>query len=463
MVQDGKHILINSAIGETRMAIIQYGTVTDIRLFRDHTPSFVGAIYLGRVTRLSSELQAAFVELDNGIDGFLPLKNLPKTPGKKPKDLTTLLHQGQRLIVQVTADASSGKSFKLTAKAELVSSAIVLHPFRSGAFVSSRIKDPELRSELKKFGEEFVPKDIGLTFRTDVEHIAFEQLKITAASMIKHWRSVTKNIKDKKCPPLLSQGPNPIEQIMREYSSANIDSIIVDQASAFKSARHWAATFAPHLSDRITHYTEPTALFDAFEVSDDIDGVASPEVLLNSGAWITIEETEALTAIDVNMGKATVSKDTETATFAINREAAREIFRQIRLRGIGGLIVIDFIDMADKGKMKSLLHFIDELTFDDPMPLQRSNISSFGLLELTRRSKSIPLDRMLLEKTVIRKSTAAKCLDMIRTAEQNALNNPGLPVTIKIDKNEKKWLEDHSQIFDDFIKRTGSELKMEQI
>ncbi len=461
-MKDGKHILINDAIGETRMAIMQYGTVTDIRVFRDHAPSYVGAIYLGRVTRLSSELQAAFVELENGLDGFLPLKNLPKTPGKKPKDLTTLLHQGQRLIVQVTADAKPGKSCKLTAKVELISTSIVIHPFRTGAFVSSRIKDPEKRSALKLFGEEIVPDDIGLTFRNEAEDIPFDQLKMTASEMIKVWRHASKEIKNKKCPSLLSQGPNVIEQIMREYSSSDIKSILIDQASALKEATSWAKSFAPGLLDVISHYNEKTPLFNQYQVTDDIEGVTSPEVMLNSGAWITIEETEALTAIDVNMGKATVSKDTQTAIFSINREAAREIFRQIRLRGIGGLIVIDFIDMTDKGNMKSLLHFVDELIFDDPMPLQRGNISSFGLLELTRRSKNIPLDSLLLEKKVAIKSVAAKCLDIIRTAEQEALNSPGLPVTIKIDNDEKKWLEDHSQIFDDFRIRTGSELKMER-
>lgn len=444
------------------MAIMQFGTVTDIRIFRDHAPSYVGAIYLGRVTRLSSELQAAFVELESGTDGFLPLKNLPKTPGKKPKDLTALLHQGQRLIVQVTADSKPGKSCKLTAKVELISTSIVLHPFRTGAFVSSRIKDPEKRSALKLFGEEIVPDDIGLTFRTDAEDISFDQLKMTASEMIKIWRHVSKDIKNKKCPSLLSQGPNVIEQIMREYSTSDIKSILIDQASALKEATSWAKAFAPGLLDLISHYNEKTPIFNKYQVTDDIEGVTSPEVILNSGAWITIEETEALTAIDVNMGKATVSKDTQTAIFSINREAAREIFRQIRLRGIGGLIVIDFIDMTDKGNMKSLLHFIDELIFDDPMPLQRGNISSFGLLELTRRSKNIPLDSLLLEKKVVVKSVAARCLDIIRTAEQEALNSPGLPVIIKIDNDEKKWLEDHSQIFDDFRNRTGSELKMER-
>lgn len=452
--------MINDAIGETRMAILQYGTVTDIRIFRDYAPSYVGAIYLGRVIRLSSELQAAFVELENGLDGFLPLKNLPKTPGRKPKDLTTLLHQGQRLMVQVSADAKAGKLCKLTAKVELISTSIVLHPFRAGAYVSSRIKDPEKRAALKSFGEKIVPDGLGLTFRTDAEHIPFDQLKKISQKMINIWLDASKDIKNKKCPSLLLQGPNVIEQIMREYSTADVKSILIDQAGALKDAKSWANLFAPGLLDVISHYNDKMPLFNEFQVTDDIEGITSSEVMLNSGAWITIEETEALTAIDVNMGKAIVSKDTQTAIFSINREASREIFRQIRLRGIGGLIVIDFIDMTDKGNVKSLLHFIDELIFDDPMPLQRGNISSFGLLELTRRSKNIPLDSILLEKKAIIKSVSTKSLDIIREAEQEALKNPGVPVIIKVEREEKIWLENHSQIFDDFRNRTGSELKM---
>ncbi|MBL4603804.1 MAG: S1 RNA-binding domain-containing protein, partial [Emcibacteraceae bacterium] len=132
-----RNILINSSIGETRMALIENDEITEIKLYRDHSPSYIGAIYQGRVTKISSEFQAAFVELDKNLNGFLPLKFLPKTPGKKPKDLTTLLHEGQRIIVQVTADASPGKSLKLTGRIELISTAVVLHPFRVGAFVSS--------------------------------------------------------------------------------------------------------------------------------------------------------------------------------------------------------------------------------------------------------------------------------------------------------------------------------------
>ncbi|MBT6036165.1 MAG: ribonuclease E/G, partial [Kordiimonadaceae bacterium] len=386
-MDNSKEILINSAIGETRMALLENGQVSEIRLFRDHHPSYMGAVYLGRVSKLSSELQAAFIDLGNNISGFLPLKTLPKIIGKKPKDLTSLLHEGERIIVQVTADATAGKSLKLTARPELVSTAVVFHPMRAGAFVSSRIKDPDRRTELKEFGKYVVLNDMGLTFRTEAADIPLDQLGETAGKLIDHWKKITRGLKNLKCPSLLSQGPDPIEQIMREFTSADISAIIIDQASALKTASLWAKNFAPDLISKISHYKSKQSLFSHYEVDDQIEQITSPHISLNSGAWITIEQTEALTVIDVNMAGAQFSSDHNKQIFSLNREAAREIFRQLRLRGIGGIIVIDFVDMKDKGQIKSLLHFIDELMLSDPEPVQRGNISSFGLLELTRRTK----------------------------------------------------------------------------
>ncbi|MBL4601461.1 MAG: ribonuclease E/G, partial [Emcibacteraceae bacterium] len=427
-------------------------------LYRDHSPSYVGAIYQGRVTKISSEFQAAFVELNKNLSGFLPLKFLPKTPGKKPKDLTTLLHEGQRIIVQVTADASPGKSLKLTGRIELVSTAVVLHPFRVGAFVSSRIKDPDRRAELKEFGQTLDIENIGLTFRTQAELIPLEQLKATADKLISHWQQISKI---PKCPALLTQGPNPVEQIMREFTGVDVEKIIIDHASAMKDAVGWANTFAPDLVDKITPHKEKQPLFSQYEVDDEIEQMTDIHVTLKSGAWITIEPTEALTVIDVNMGDAHFSSDHEKQIFSLNREAAHEIFRQLRLRGIGGIIVIDFIDMANKGQIKSLHHYIDELMQRDPLPIQRGNISSFGLLELTRKAVQQDLGQLLLAKNILSKNVVSGSLDILRTAEQEANEKPGQPITIKVDGEIKKWLDGQSQILDKFQKRTGSILKME--
>jgi len=457
----GNKIIINRAIGETRMALIENDQVAEIRLFRDHAPSYVGAIYLGRVTKLSTEFQAAFIELDNNLSGFLPLKTLPKSPGKKPKDLTSLLHEGQRIIVQVTADAAPGKTLKLTGRVELVSTAMVFHPFRAGAYVSSRIKDPDKREELKKFGRTMKLDEYGVTFRTAAETFPLEQLTIIAREFILHWQSVTKNKEKLKCPSLLTQGPEPVEQILREFSTADVNDIIIDQANSVMVAKQWLKIFAPNLQKKVTHYTENENLFSRYEIDDEIEKIIAPHITLNSGAWITIEQTEAMTVIDVNMGDAHFSSDQQKQIFSLNREAAREIFHQLRLRSIGGIIIIDFVNMTNKGQVKSLLHFIDELMLLDPLPIQRGNISSLGLLELSRKSTGKNLNQALLEKPDLVHNLSAKCLNLIREVEREAREKPGLPCVIKVDTRTKKWFEDHSILFDQFQKRTGSVLQME--
>ena len=193
-----KKLIINCNIGETRFALLEDDQVSEIRLFRDHKPSYVGAIYLGRIIRVSREFQAAFVQLSKELTGFLPIKNMPKRSGKKIKDLTTALHEGERIIVQVTADAAPEKSLKLSGRIELISTALVVHPFRSGSFVSSRIKNPAKREELKKFGASLSIDDIGITFRTDAESLPLEQLKGTANNLIKNWNDISKMAPNKK-------------------------------------------------------------------------------------------------------------------------------------------------------------------------------------------------------------------------------------------------------------------------
>ena len=457
-----KKIIINNSIGETRAAVTTGDEVCDIRLFRDHTPSYVGTVFLGRVASLSKEMQAAHVDLGDGLTGYLPLKTLPKTPGKKPKDLTELLHEGQRVIVQVTADAVGDKGAKLTGKVELIAPSLVFHPFRAGAYVSSRIKDPDRREDLKQFGRTLDLNEYGLTFRTNAELMSNDNLTNIARNMILHWQDITRDIKNKKCPSLLTQGPNAIEQILREFASPDIDEILFDQVSDIAVAKIWAQGHAPDLTDKISQFKDGRSIFSHFEIEDDLEKLYSTRVPLKSGAWITIEHTEAMTVVDVNMGSAQFSNDQQKQIFSLNREAAREIFRQIRLRSIGGIIVIDFVDMTNKGDVKSLLHFVDELMLNDPEPIQRGNISSFGLLELTRRSRQLSLGAQLLKTRQTDKSVTSMCLDLLRNAERDAANNPGIPQVITVNKEMKNWFEQNSVLFDEFQKRTGSTLKMEQ-
>lgn len=451
-------LLINAALGEVRFALLEDDRPVEIRLFRDHAPSLVGAIYLGRVRHVSKEFQAAFVELDDGTEGFLPLTLLAKKPGKKPRDLTDALNEGEKIIVQVTQDAHGDKSPKLTGRVELTGGAIVLHPFRAGAFVSSRIKDPDRRQELKVFGEKLQLDGLGLTFRTDAEHVSLDKLKDTAQRLIAHWKDASADLRKRR---LLCQGPDPIAQIMRDHAIGSIDQILIDQPAVQKKALDWARTFAPELVDKITSPPEKTPLFDLYGVEDELENMTTPRIDLPSGAWITMEETEALCVIDVNMGRALLSRDREQQIMRVNREAASEIFRQLRLRGMGGIIVIDFIDMSAKGQVIKFLDHVDSLILRDPQQVQRSNISAFGLLELTRKARHLPLSHLLLTKPTPELNLTSHCLTLLRRAERDARSKPGQPWTIKVDKAAKTWFEDHHSLVDEFVRRTGCPLKME--
>jgi len=463
-------ILINSAIGETRIAHLEGDVPVEIRLFRDNDQSLVGAIYYGRVTALSQAFQAAFVDLGNGVTGFLPLKLLPKRPGRKPQDLSSLLHEGQKLIVQVTADAIDDKAVKLTCRIEIISPGLILHPFREGAFVSSRIKNPKRREELKKFGSSLNLHGMGLTLRTEAEYISLEELEKTAEYLVRHWRNAVDNRDKKKVPFLLSQSPDSLRQILREYGSNKHEHIIFDQPSVLKIAQSWAREFSPDLVSRMIAHQGNTPLFEHFGVEAELDQLFEKKIPLASGAWITIEQTEAMVVIDVNMGNARVHNDAQKQRFSVNSSAAREIFRQIRLRGLSGLIIIDFINMSAqddaphkvpvKSDISNLLGVIDNLILKDPVQIQRSNMSAFGLLELTRKSSHRSLSRQILSESSPVASVETASLALLRRSERDAAAKPGIPLVIKAAPPVRAWIMDHPQLLSAFTRRTGSKLEI---
>lgn len=456
----GCELLINSSIGETRLAVMEEEQVREIRLFRDHQPSLVGAIYVGRIVSLSSELQAAFVDLGRNITGFLPLSLLPKQPGKKPKDLTSLLHEGQKIVVQVSADALEGKSVKLTGRVELKSSSLILHPYREGAFVSSRIKDPNRREDLKKFGTDIDLKGMGLTFRTEAEHISNAVLKKTARQMIDHWLRVRNPKRDQKIPCLISQNPEPIHQILRDYASPAMERIVIDHPSALKKAQDWAKEFAPDLLDKIVGHQGRESLFSEAGIEAELDQMLDAKIPLSSGAWISFEHTEALCVVDVNTGSAAQTTDHARHILGVNLQAAHEIFRQIRLRGLGGLIIIDFINMSGKGDVTQLLDVIDTLMLQDPQQIQRSNISSFGLLEVARKSSHAPLSRQMIRPSSPQANATTEALDLLRMALRDAAAKPGIPLSLKTSEAVRQWLEKHPQLLQEFTRRSGSALTL---
>ena len=462
-----RKLLVSSAPGEVRAALLENDRPVEIRLYRDHEPSYVGAIYLGRIKSVSRELQAVFVELENGPEGFMPLKFLPKPNAgdkkqKKPKDLTQLVSEGQKIIVQVTRDPVEDKEASLTGRVELHASGVVLHPFRAGAFVSSRIKDPDRRHELKAFGESLDLEGYGVTFRTEAAELPDHMLAETAYRLLKQWKAIEKNLPVTMAPKLLAQGPEPISQILRTFGSNRMDAIIFDQAADLKSAHDWTEQFAPELTGRLEQSAPGEDPFSLYGVEDDLATLFEKRIRLDSGGWITIEQTEALTAIDVNTGEAHFSTDREQQILRLNREAAKEIFRQLRLRAIGGLIVIDFVNMSGKRETTALLDVIDNLIQADPQQTQRTNISAFGLLELIRKADVTSLGTKMLAARAPEANVATRALELLRDATREADREPGKPYTLKGPAAVLDWIRKHPGYSEEFTRRTGSPLKLEE-
>jgi len=451
-------ILINSAIGETRFALMEQGRAVEIRLFRDHAPGRVGTICHGRITALSKAFQAAFVDLGEDLTGFLPLSSLPKRPGRKPKDLTSLLHEGQKIIVQVSADASPGKSIKLTGRVELTSPVLILHPFREGAFVSSQIRDPERRQQLKDFASHIDSGNIGFTLRPDAAALGNDDIEKAVIHLARHWKRAVENRAKAKIPFLLAQRPDSLSQILRDYADSHIDRIILDRPSALKSARDWTQEFAPHLTGRMMLHQERQPLFDHYGVEEELEQIFDKHIPLPSGAWITLEQTEAMVVADVNMGAARGSDHPAKQRLQVNLEATKKIFRQIRLRGISGLMVIDYINMSGKADISNLLTVVDNCILSDPVQIQRSSLSSFGLLELTRKGRHLALSRHMLTDTTPMATIETKALALLRQAEQDAATRPGIPMKISADKETTAWLKAQNALTDKFTRRTGSRL-----
>jgi len=299
---------------------------------------------------------------------------------------------------------------------------------------------------------------MGLTLRTEAAHLSDDDLRKTANHLIRHWSKAVDNREKNKAPFLLSQGPDSLFQILREYGSAKHDRLVFDQAATLKSAQGWAREFAPDLKDRMMLHQDNRPLFEHYGVEAELDRLFEKHIPLKSGAWITIEQTEAMVVVDVNMGNANFSNDPEKQRLKVNYEAAREIFRQIRLRGLSGIIIIDFINMPGKSDVSNLLGVVDNLILESPTQIQRSNLSAFGLLELTRKASHLALSRHMLADGHPRATVATTALALLRRAEQDAATKPGIPVTVTAGPDVLAWLNARPTLLTLFTRRTGSTL-----
>ena len=383
-----KRILINSSYGdELRVALVDGAKLYD---FDTESPDKVllkGSIFKATVSRIESSLDAAFVNFGSERHGFLPLKDLSSEYYKKTNGKTECtLKEGQEIVVQVTKEERGTKGAALTTQIGLAGRFLVLIPnsSRSGG-ISRRISGEE-RDQIKQALDSInIPDNMSVIVRTNGLGRTSEELSLDLAYLLALWDEINNNIPNTESPALIYRDDKLIVRVVKDYFKDDIEEILIDDKNTFNEAKEFIDAVLPDHADKVMLYEEEMPLFNRYQIESQIELAFQREISLSSGGSIVIDPTEAMTAVDVNSARSTKGKDIEDTAYKTNLEAAKEIARQLRLRDVGGLVVIDFIDMLDQSHQEKVEAAFRKAVYSDRARVQISGISKFGLLEVSRQ------------------------------------------------------------------------------
>ena len=384
-----KRILINSSYGdELRVALVDGAKLYDFDTESPEKILLKGSIYKATVSRIESSLDAAFINFGSERHGFLPLKDLSKEYFKKDKNgkFVCILEEGQEIIVQVTKEERGTKGAALTTQIGLAGRFLVLIPnsSRSGG-ISRRISGEErdqIKDALNKLN---IPENMSAIVRTNGLGRSAEELSLDLAYLLALWDEINNTLPNAVSPSLIFRDDKLIVRVVRDYFKEDIEEILIDDKDIFDEAKEFIDAVIPDHSEKVKYYNEEIPLFNRYQIESQIEVAFQREISLNSGGSIVIDPTEAMTAIDVNSARSTKGKDIEETAFKTNLEAAVEIARQLKLRDVGGLVVIDFIDMLKEENQTKVESAFRKAVYSDRARVQISNISRFGLLEISRQ------------------------------------------------------------------------------
>ena len=431
-----KRMLINATQAEElRVAIVDGQTLYDIDIEQPSKEQKKSNIYKGRITRLEPSLEAAFVEYGAERHGFLPLKEISRDyfqAGVDPHKATLreLLREGQEVVVQVDKEERGNKGAALTTFISLAGRYMVLMPNSPTAGGVSRRIEGDDRAALKEAMDKLdIPDDMGVIIRTAGVGRDAEELQWDLDYLLSVWKAIAEAALTKPAPFLIYQESRLIIRALRDYMRPDIGEILVDTQEMYEEAREFVEQVMPHNLRKLKHYTDDTPLFNRFQIESQIENAYERNVRLPSGGALVIDQTEALTAVDVNSARATKGGDIEETAFHTNLEAAEEVARQLRLRDLGGLVVVDFIDMASSKHQRDVENRLQNALRSDRARVQIGRISKFGLLEMSRQR----LRPSLGEASQIvcprceghgrLRSIESLALSIIRVAEEHAMKD----------------------------------------
>ncbi|MFU2508578.1 ribonuclease E [Pseudoalteromonas sp. ASV78] len=432
-----KRMLINATQQEEmRVALVDGQRLYDLDIESPGHEQKKANIYKGKITRIEPSLEAAFVDYGADRHGFLPLKEIARTYFPQGytfhgrPNIRDVIKEGQEVIVQVDKEERGQKGAALTTFISVAGSYLVLMPNNPRAGGISRRIEGDERTELKEALSRLeLPKGMGLIVRTAGVGKSFEELNYDLKALLVHWDAIQQASDSGKAPFLIHQESNVIFRAIRDYLRRDIGEILIDKARVFEEAKAHIERFRPDFMSRVKLYQGEVPLFTHYQIESQIESAFQREVRLPSGGSIVIDPTEALTSIDINSSKATKGGDIEETALNTNLEAADEIARQLRLRDLGGLIVIDFIDMTPPRHQREVENRLKDAVRPDRARVQIGKISRFGLLEMSRQrlrpslgeASQGPCPRCSGQGTI--RSNESIALSILRLIEEEAIKD----------------------------------------
>ena len=402
----GEEILINVTPREVRAALVENGVLQEVLIERASRRGLISNIYKGKVRRVLPGMQAAFIDIGLERTAFLHENDISRGPDSEngtalPSSLgiRDLLREGGDVLVQVLKDPLGSKGARLTTYITLPSRYLVLMPRGQGIGVSSRIEDERERARLRGIMETIVADQSGAGFivRTAAEGAGLDALRADMLFLQKLWQSIEQRSNGIMAGQLVHEDLQLSLRVLRDLLSAEMERVQVDSEQAYMRMRGFAEMFVPQLVPMIEHYTGSRPIFDLHNIEEEIQLALDRKVALKSGGYLMIDQTEAMTTIDVNTGAYVGHRNLEETIFRTNLEAAVSIARQLRLRNLGGIIIIDFIDMLEPGHRRQVMQALEQALARDPARTQVMEVSALGLVEMTRKRTRESLERMLCE------------------------------------------------------------------
>lgn len=392
-----RRMLINAVHQEEcRIAIVEDSDLIELEIESNFGKKLKGNIYKARISRIEPSLQAAFLDIGTQRNGFLQINDIHPSyfrnsgrngkSSRGPVRIQDVLEAGQELVVQVVKEERELKGATLTTYLSLPGRYIVLMPGSDRGGISRKIVDGERRKRLKRLGAELeVPSGIGLIIRTAGLDRSQSDLTRDLSLQLKLWESTLERAQTARCPTVLYRESDLATRVIRDYFAPDIREIIIDDEATFARVKEFVGQTMPRYRSRIRTYTSAQPLFSYYNIDQQVNDTFEPEVKLKSGGAIVIDALEALVAIDVNSGKATTGENIEETAYRTNLEAADEIARQLRLRDLGGLIVVDFIDMITPRHKAAVERQMRQAVKLDKARIEIGRLSRFGLLEMSRQ------------------------------------------------------------------------------